>query len=282
MANNPSNLVIGFAYKTPRYQGTDESRNYLIYLLNGDPSNNTIVALRIDVNNRIYVYRDATWICSTAPLKPETWYYIEWKIVPHWTNGSTEIRINGVTAASSSGVRNRDWEPPVELVRFYAQSAGACFDDIYILDDTGSVNNDFLGPCMVESLLPESDTADADFTLSAGTDHYAMVDEIPCDLNTTYAESGIASEKDIWDYADLSEIDGSILGVQVWTHAVAPSGSFTMLTVADDGTTQDTDAGVTIDTTSYTGNLRIMDQTPSAGSWSTTIVNGSSFGVEVG
>ncbi len=277
ITGSPTELVIGFAYRVPE----DNLGHAVISLRNS--SSQEIVSLRIDYFNRLYVWNSVTRLAEyDEPLHSETWYYIEWKIVCHASNGSTEIRVNGETVSSDTGVDTQSSAPPITELVFWGQDNGSAYDDIYVCDTSGSVNNTFLGPSLVECLLPNADTGVVDFTPSTGTDHYALVDEVPGDGDTTYVEDNVTSVQDIWDYGNISVIDGTIHGVQVWTQAAAPSGSHTLKTVADDGTTQDTDSGLTVDTAAYVGLLRAMDQTPSAGSWSAGIINGSSFGVEVG
>ena len=277
ITGSPTTLIIGFAYKTPNHQNA----NKLWTLRNS--SDGEIASLYISTYNRLEVWLASTMIAASSKLLVSgTWYYIEWKHVCHASSGSIEIRVNGEVVVNVSGVDTQASAPPIDYVRFTAQDALSALDDIYILDITGGVNDDFLGPCLVESLLPNADTADADFTPSTGTDHYALVNEVPCDLDTTYLDSSLSGDKDIWAYENISEIDGAVHGVMVWTCTAAPSGSYTLKTVADDGTTEDTDSGFTVNTTTFVGLLRLMDATPSAGSWSTALVNGSSFGVEVG
>jgi hypothetical protein len=210
-----------------------------------------------------------------------TWYYIEWKIKPDNSTGSTEVRVNGELWCSFTGDTLQS-AGPIDHVVLSAQDYYSYMDDFYVLDTSGTVNNNFLGPCMVEGLLPNANTTDKDFVTSTGTDHYALVDDVPCDENTSYVDGDTTGDKDIWQYENLSQIDSDVHGVQVWTCAAATSGSYTAKTVADDGTTENADTGLTVSATTYDGLFRLLDQTPSAGSWSVTIINGSSFGVEVG
>ncbi len=277
VTGSPTELIIGFAYRVPE----DSRANKLVSVRNA--SSQEIVSLQIDYYNRLFVWNAAIRLAEyDEPLHSETWYYIEWKIVCHATNGSTEIRVNGETVSSATGVDTQSFAPPIAELVFWGQDNGSAYDDIYVCDTSGSVNNTFLGPSMIECLLPNADTVDKDFIPSIGADHYALVDEVPSDGGTTFVDGQVTGDQDIWDYENISEIDGTVHGVQVWTQAAATSGSYTLKTVADDGTTQDTDTGLTVAMTTYAGLLRAMDQTPSAGSWSASIINGSSFGVEVG
>lgn len=276
VTGSPGTVVIGFAYYCPEEQeGAD-----LCSFRNSGSSE--ILMLKMDYYNRMAIYNNTIVVCEmTEPLAPETWYYIEWKLTPHDTTGSTYLRVNGMEVCSATGTDTQRFSGPIAEIVMWPQSDDVVIDDIYVLDTTGSDNNDFLDPCMIESLLPTSDTLTVDWTPSAGVDHYAVVDEVPCTQGTDYVESSTSLDQDIWNYGNLSELD-SVLGVQVWSIAAVDAGSYPLKTLADDGTTQDADSGVTVDWTTYGGVRRMMDQTPSAGSWTPTIVNGSSFGVEVG
>jgi hypothetical protein len=276
VTGSPGTVVIGFAYYCPEEQeGAD-----LCSIRNS--SSNEILMLKMDYYNRMSIVRNTTVIAEmTEPLVPETWHYIEWKITPHDTTGSTYLRVNGLEVCSLASGDTQRYAGPVDHVVMWPQSDDVVIDDIYVLDTTGSDNNDFLGPIMIESLLPTSDTATVDWATSTGTDHYALVDEVPCTQGTDYVESATTDDQDIFNYGNLSDLD-SVLGVQVWTVAAVDSGSYTLETIADDGTTQNTDSGQTVNSTTYGGFRRMLDQTPSAGAWSTALVDGSSFGVEVG
>lgn len=273
---SPDTVVIGFAYYCPEEQEGGD----LCSIRNSGASE--ILMLKIDYYNRMSIRLNTIVIAEMdEPMAPETWYYIEWKITPHDSTGSTYLRVNGIEVCSVVSGDTQRYSGPIAQVVMWPQSDDVVIDDIYVLDTTGSDNNDFLGPCMIESLLPTSDTATVDWTPSTGVDHYAVVDEVPCTQGTDYVESVTSTDQDIWDYGNLAELD-SVLGVQVWTIAAVDAGSYTLKTLADDGTTQDGDTGFTVDSTTYKGFRRMLDQTPSAGSWSTALVDGSSFGVEVG
>jgi len=277
ITGSPSEVVIGFALRTPN----DQNGNKLVSIRNSSAWD--ICNLSIDYYNRLYVETGSTRVCSMdQPLNPETWYYVEWKIKPDDVSGATQVRVNGDTVCQATGVDTQLNAPPITQVVFWGQEPGSALDDIYVCDTTGTVNNSFLGPCMVESLRPSADTTDVDFVPSTGTDHYALVDEVPCDYGSSHVDGQTTGDQDRWAYEDLSDIDGTVHGLQVWSIAAATTGSFTLRTVADDGTTHNTDTAKTVSTTTYVGVLRCLDQTPNAGSWSVSVVNGSSFGVEVG
>jgi hypothetical protein len=118
-------------------------------------------------------------------------FYLELKVVIHDTTGSYEIRINGQTLVSQTNIDTKlTSDANVDRIRFGTfNSTGSGSDegnritDLYVCDDSGSVNNTFLGPVRVLSLHPDADGDDEDWTLSSGTDSYALVNEratAPC------------------------------------------------------------------------------------------------------
>jgi hypothetical protein len=53
-------------------------------------------------------------------------------------------------------------------------------------------------------LRPTADTAEADWTPSAGADHYAMVDEATINGDTDYVSADISGDLDLYEMANLT------------------------------------------------------------------------------
>ena len=91
---------------------------------------------------------------------------------------------------------------------------------MYVCDTGGGRNDDFLGDVKVVTLRPNADTAQADFTPSAGSAHYSLVAEAPDDDgDASYVESGTVGHKDLYGYQDLTGTPAAIMAVQVATVA---------------------------------------------------------------
>lgn len=98
--------------------------------------------------------------------------------------GSVEVKVNGVTVLSLANVQTYTTGTSFASVSWRVVSASTpsgYLDDIFIWDTAGTLNNDFLGQKHVITLIPDSDTATADWT---GT--YADIDDIPPDDDTSY------------------------------------------------------------------------------------------------
>ena len=94
------------------------------------------------------------------------------------------------------------------LARFGYGSNTIYIDDIYVIDTTGSINNDFLGP--VQSLFKPAaaDSAtNTGWTPSTGTDHFAVVDERPANDDTDYVSAASTTLVDTYDCGDIGGTD---------------------------------------------------------------------------
>jgi len=156
---------------------------------------------------------------SVATWDFSEWQYIELKATIHDTTGSYEVRVNGQVAMSASGVDTRDGGVAgicnnIKLVG----NVDTQYDDLYVLDSSGSINNDFLGPGA--RVLPCKVNAagdDTDFTPLASS-NYLNVDETPTpDGNTTYNASSTSGHRDLYNLEALTGqiAVGTVHGVRV-------------------------------------------------------------------
>lgn len=216
-------------------------------------------------------------------LKPNRWYYIEIKVYFHTTLGTVEIRINGQTVYTTT---NKDTENTSYttggVFQLYLPESQCAFDDVYICDDTGSYNNDFLGPIKVETLRPDGDDGSQNWTPSAGGDHYALVDNANMWETGDYIEANGANIDDLWTYAALSKITGTIQGVQlitsVWTDTGLPQ---VLEAICDSGTTVDyaNARGVGVDTNPIPYEVIWETDPDTDNAWTISGINNASFGV---
>lgn len=155
---------------------------------------------------------------GTTTLSPNTWYYIELKTTIHDTTGSYELRIDGVTELSASGVdtKNGGTTGQWDRVLFTGLGFGSMYlhiDDLYVCDGSGALNNTFLGAVKVQTLYPQTGNGtNTGLTPSTGTDHGALVDETPANTSD-YNSSATVGAKDTYHYPSLT-LTGAVLGVQ--------------------------------------------------------------------
>jgi hypothetical protein len=100
--------------------------------------------------------RGATTI-ATGPTELDfgVWYYVELQVTARdGTDGVYELRIDEVTEFSGSMVNLANTATDgVDVISFSSASTNTLWDDIYILDDQGGQNDDFLGDSAVRGIL---------------------------------------------------------------------------------------------------------------------------------
>ena len=209
-------LIIGFAFKSS-FGG-----DHTLFTLNDNQicfrtsSSRTINAWRPDGGGWSQVFS------TIDALEANTWMYLEFKIVLNTgSTGSVEIRKNGALYYQDSTLTTSPVSTPWSNI-YFGESPNAVFgndsncsiDDIYVCNDSGSMNNDFLGDCKVSTLFPNADGGVNEFTPSTGTDHYAVIDETPL-TTTDYLTSTIAGQKEFFNITSLSENPVNVYGIEV-------------------------------------------------------------------
>ena len=242
------------------------------------------------------LYRGATLIgTGSTVLAVSTYYHIEMKATIHDTLGECIVNINGVEEINFTGDTRNGANASVDRIDFGASGVGASnfqnWDDLYICDDVdqsiaqpGSPpNDDFLGDCRIEALLPNANGTTSNLVGqdSNSTDNYLNVDEAAPDSDTTYNESSTVSDKDTYNYGALSSTAGTVYGVQVLAYAKkTDAGVRSIATIARSGGTEEDGATHTL-TSTYAWARSIRGAKPGAAAWSISDVNAAEFGVKV-
>jgi hypothetical protein len=215
-------LIVGVAF-----QASALGEDIIIQLLDvGMPQ----ISLYLQPDGTMRLYRrDVTYgtllDTSVNAIFQDTWYYIELKVTIHNTTGSYELKVDGVTWFSGTGV-DTDFTGTSGANRVSLGSTSSLgtvsfyYDDLYVCDgvDSGIASNpcnDFLGDVRIEALLPIGAGANGDWTRSAGADNYALVDESAPNDDTDYVYSQTPGQVDTYNFQNLSYSDGEVFGVQV-------------------------------------------------------------------
>jgi len=158
---------------------------------------------------------------GTATISTSADNYIEAKI-PFGNSVNVEIRVNGVTDISLTGVdttntANQNWQ-------YFAQAGTpggslVLYDYIYLLDNSGSAPfNDFLGIVRVETLFPTSANGTPQWTPNTST-NVSRVQETAVDSDTSYNSSLTAGNIDTFNHGSLSSTPVSIFAAKVQSFA---------------------------------------------------------------
>lgn len=220
---------------------------------------------------------------TTTLASGSTWYYVEFKGVIHDTTGSFTVKLDSATELTGSGVdtRNGGATGQWDRIRLGADSNANQYDDLYVCDLSGSVNNDLLGPVKIETLMAQAGNgANTGLTPSTGTDHGALVDENP--PNTTdYNGSPTVGAKDTYTLPSLV-LTGSILGIQTNLYlAKSDAGARSVCAVARVGST-DYDGATIAPGTSYGYASEVRQVSPATSvAWTSTEIDGLEVGLKV-
>jgi hypothetical protein len=146
---------------------------------------------------------------------PNVWVFLEVGAKIDSSTGSVEVRVNGVTVASVSGINTKStanvWFDNVKLSTNFGNLP---IDNFYYNDATGSAPyNGFLGDFRVDSILPEADSA-VQFTPLANA-NWQEVSEVAMDSDASYNYSSTPGDQDLFDMGALDSHDASVLAVQI-------------------------------------------------------------------
>ena len=216
----------------------------------------------------------------------KTWYWIELKVLTDNVAGTYELKVGGATLLSDTGVDTQPgsnaWS---DKVRFQTTSglARVRFDDIYICDGTGGVNDDFLGQCKVIGLSPDADDTANFGTSTPSANHFENVDENPSDDDTSYVEENTANTTDLYDYEALSTT-GEVFGLQINTMCRETDATpFSLITPIESNGTQDDDSSQALTGVNYSTLTRVSEVDPDTNvAWTVNGVDAAKFGIKVG
>ncbi len=239
--------------------------NYSIQILRGD---NTGTSLFLSANN--------VWSGDVSN-------FVEVGATVANSGGVAQVRVNGVMAASISGVdtqatANAWWD----ALDFAAAplSSGTAFvvlDDLYYADNTtdpgASPNNTFLGDVGTRTLFATGDGS-INFTPNSGANNFSRVNETAMDSDTSYNSSATPGDEDQFSFQPITNVIAIIYGVQVTIAARKDDiGPRVIKTGLVSGGTTDYGADHALpDNYSYFTDLWVLD--PDTGvNWTRTGVN---------
>lgn len=229
------------------------------------------------------IKRGTTTIGTVNDSIPQsTWHYLEVKVVIG-SSGSWEIRRNGATLGSASGVNTQNGGTGQLNNITWSNGGNPNFyvDDLYILDGSGAAPlNDFLGDSLVECLAPNGAGDITNFTPSAGA-NWECVDEASQDGDTTYNASSTASHKDLYNLDNTSR-SGAVRGLVVtaWMRKDDAGGRNACITVRS-GSTDADGASIALGN-SYQGYTAIFATDPNTGAaWTVSALNALQIGAKV-
>ena len=289
--NNLATVIWGSGvYRLGSYSAASSQAGFLrffsgataqVSLCYGGGASNKLVVRRGDYNGTVIGTTDTDFLQNT-------WRFIEIKVYFHASAGTVEVKFDGVTVLSLTG-QNTDPAGTGYGTLFHIEHTSTTnyYDDMYLVDTNGSINNDFLGDVRIDAYRPTSDGSYETFSLSTGSDMYALIDEYTPN-NTDYVQGDSVNEVFTTKITSTEKTgpDGvvlDILGVVVTNFTYNPEGGGIrkVKPICKSSASEELGAEYTL-TTAYTAALAVLELNPNGDvAWTSDTINTAEFGLKV-
>ena len=274
LPTNPATIIVGFNFYTGAW-----ATNRIISLMDNAT---TQVDMRSDGAGHFTLTRNGTLLATSSNVfLTNVWYHVELKVTIHNTTGAYELRVNGSawigpTSSANTRASVNNYANQVYLNQF---SGDHRTDDFYVLDDSGSVANNFLGPSKIITLFPNAAGNYDDWTGNYA-DNFANLNELIGDGDWSFNQSLTAGHKDSFGFDDIAT--GTIHAIQ---HAI--------LARQDAGAARTMRSLLRISGTDYTGTTQSVPGThqyllqpvsanpATSTAFTATVINGMEAGYEL-
>lgn len=244
-----------------------------------DSANNHLVAISLSTTGQILAHSGMAsgtlYGTSAAVITAGAYQHIEARFFVHASTGTIEVRVNGVTVLSLTGLVISSSLVGQVALNPRSGSASLCYlDDIFVWDDQGTENNDFLGDRRVRTQFINGNTASAAWTAVGAATGYECIDEAAPDDETTYIEAtGGTTPTSEFEFEDLPAV-GAIAAIQTYVRArKTNAGVGNLQTSLVSGASVDAGTDRTI-TEVYTYYMDVSELDPATGvPWTQSAVN---------
>ena len=230
---------------------------------------------------------------DTVQLNLDQWYYMEVKYKCHDTTGISQFRLDeqliydfsGDTKNNTTGNTDLDYGHLISGYYWNHDLQWVEFDDVYIADDQGTENNDFLGDIRIDVINPNGAGNYTDLTPSTGN-NYECIDEIAMD-DSDYVEGITLGNKDSYTYGSVPTDldDAAIFGIQIRNHCrrTAPTDNIKIDPFIRTGSTDYSQTTLDLGDSFRESQGDIKEKDPSdSNPWTQAKINACEFGMEVG
>jgi len=156
----------------------------------------------------------------SSDLPPNVTVYVEIYVkLSNTTTGAWEIRLNGVTNVSATGVStSASGNKKADRVTWTLDTSAIAgtytqIKDILVLDGLAGERTDFQGDVILEDRVPDAVGFEDDWVPLAGQNYENIDDALVADEDSSYNSSAVATDVDLVGYSDLAYVAGQIIGV---------------------------------------------------------------------
>lgn len=282
-----STVVMGLAF----FLSYGDPTNPIIVFGDGTTSQSspiTQVDIRVTTDAGFQVTRNGTTIATSLPnlFTFGFWNYMEIKVFCNDTSGFVQIRLNGQTYLNTTGIDTKNTgNNYINSIRIQPFASTGAFnfkiDDLYILDDTGTFNTDFLGECRVQTQYPTANGTTNNFVATGAANNWQAVDEAVADDDVTYVRSAVVGNIDDYVMGTLA-LTGAIYAIQVnVTQRKDDVGSRSIAPLIVSGGTNYLGSAFPCQS-DYVVAQKIWEKDPNtAAQWTNTLLNGIYAGLKI-
>lgn len=222
-------------------------------------------------------------------ISADRWYVMEGHIVIN-ASGAITIKLNGVTHVAYTGDTDTG-SSGVRSILYTGSSTVThadyiAIDDIAFNDTQGSYQNSWIGLGGIYLLKPNAEGATQDFTPSAGTVHYTLVDDVPANI-TDWVQGDAGGQIELFEVEDTPTYITTVDLVEiVGQAAVVESGSNDLQGIMRQGTVNYSGT-VTTTVVSVADSYAVIKSEPwyvqpsTSTAWGTADVNALQAGWEI-
>jgi len=231
--------LVGFAFKPSSFAaiavGPSSAAAFwnANWVLSVRMNNSQLWYARLNQDGTISIFRDVsgtgTLLGTTSlALQAGVWTYLEFRVTVHDSTGTVDVRFNGTPAMTGLTGQNtrgtgavNTWNAVrVGYVNAETTPITFDFDDLVVMDGSGSYNNAFLGDVTISALYPDADGNAHAWVCSTGTpdtgvDH-DCVDEALVNDDTDYLSTSTVNAKSTFSMQDVAA-GADIRAVQIVT-----------------------------------------------------------------
>lgn len=283
VSTGSATLIVGFGFYQDAFTGSVQMFEFL-------GPDKVQGALEIQTSGLWKYYRGTGTLLGTSSgsaVSASTWTYIEIKVTFHTSAGTVDIWVNGSNVLSLTGQNtSQDTNNSAVGFIFYGSPFSndhTQYDDLYVLDATGSNNNARLGAQVVKIIYPASDGGTNQFTTNSGPDHYNRVNENTADGDSTYLEDSTSTDRELFVMDNL--VIGTVAGLQMNTVCENTDNTIYSLknSLHTTGGTDSDDSAQTLGGVGYQTLSRVVETNPETSAlWHVAAINAAKFGFKVG
>lgn len=288
-------ITIGCAIRYDSFSGAGDDQPLRFY----GPDGQLHILININPSGNIEIARSGTTLATgSTVLSEDVWYYLEVQLtIGNAGIGSYEVRLDGAVELGPT-VADTQNGGTAEINNIQvgnidngggAPSVDMMITDLYIFDDSGSTNNDFIASTSydvhIESHLPVADGTVNDWIpLGGGSNFEEVNDASGPDEDTSYNSTDSAGNQELYDMGNIVNDPDSILGLQVNACSKRLAGPTHPIDdlIRSGGTDYIGSLGTYYPPNEYDVQSLISETDPDTGiAWTDTGFNAAEFGVGI-